>query len=126
VTAPAATEIFNELRRMRDTQMTAEEMKLSKDSITRSMPGRFERGTDAAGTFAELFVYDLPLDYFSKFPEMVDAVTPEQAQAMAQKYIHPDKIVVLAVGDRAKIEEEMKKLNLGKVEIRDTDGKVVH
>jgi len=106
--------------------MTAEEMKLSKDSITRSMPGRFERGTDAAGTFAELFVYDLPLDYFSKLPEIVDAVTPEQAQAMAQKYIHPEKIVVLAVGDRAKIEEGMKKLNLGKMEIRDTEGKIVH
>jgi hypothetical protein len=32
---------------------------------------------------------------------------------------------VLAVGDRAKIEAEMKKLSLGKAEIRDTDGKVV-
>jgi zinc protease len=125
VTAPATTEIFNELRRMRDTQMSADEMKLSKDSITRSMPGRFERGTDAAGTFAELFTYDLPLDYFSKLPEAVDAVSPGQAQAMAQKYIHPDKIVVLAVGDKAKIEDEMKKLNLGKMEIRDAQGKVV-
>ncbi|PYT93815.1 MAG: peptidase M16 [Acidobacteria bacterium] len=126
VTAPATTEIFNELKRMRDTQMTPEEMKLAKDSITRSMPGRFERGTDAAGTFAELFTYDLPLDYFSKFPGAIDAVTPEQAQAMAQKYIHPEKVVVVAVGDRAKIAEEMKKLNLGKTEIRDTDGHVVH
>src|SRR5881394_2813984 len=126
VTAPATTEIFNELKRMRDTQMTPEEMKLAKDSITRSMPGRFERGTDAAGTFAELFTYDLPLDYFSKFPGAIDAVTPEQAQAMAQKYIHPEKVVVVAVGDRAKIAEEMKKLNLGKTEIRDADGHVVH
>jgi zinc protease len=125
VTAPATTEIFNELRKMRETQMTAEEMKLSKDSITRSMPGRFERGTDAAGTFAELFVYDLPLDYFSKLPELVDAVTAEQAQGAAQKYIHPESIVVLAVGDRAKIENDMKKLNLGKMEIRDTDGNIV-
>jgi zinc protease len=125
VTAPATTEIFNELRRMRNTQMTPEEMKLSKDSITRSMPGRFERGTEEAGTFAELFIYDLPLDYFSKLPEAVDAVTPEQAQAMAQKYIHPEKIVVLAVGDRSKIEDGMKKLNLGKLEIRDTEGKIV-
>jgi zinc protease len=100
-------------------------MKLSKDSITRSMPGRFERGNDAVGTFAELFTYDLPLDYFSKLPEEVDAVSPEQAQAMAQKYIHPDKIVVLAVGDKAKIEDEMKKLNLGKMEIRDAEGKLV-
>ena len=124
-TAPATTEMFNELRRMRDTQMTPEEMKLSKDSITRSMPGRFERGTDAAATFAEIYVYDLPLDYFSKLPESIDAVTPDQAQAIAQKYIHPDKMVVLAIGDRSKIEEEMKKLNLGKVEIRDTEGKIL-
>jgi len=45
---------------------------------------------------------------------------------MAKKYILSEKMIVLAVGDRAKIEEDMKKLNLGKVEIRDTDGKIVH
>ena len=45
---------------------------------------------------------------------------------MAQKYVRPEKMIVLAVGDRAKIEEDMKKLNLGKVEMRDTDGKIVH
>jgi zinc protease len=126
VTAPASTEMFNELRRMRDTQLTTEEMALSKDSIARSLPGRFERGTEAAASFADLFTYDLPLDYYSKLPERINAVTIEQVQAAAQKYIHPEKMIVLAVGDRAKIEEEMKKLSLGKLEIRDTDGKVVH
>ena len=68
---------------------------------------------------------NFPLDYFSKFPEAVDAVNSEQAQATAQKYIHPDKIAVVAVGDRSKIESEMKKLNLGKLEIRDPEGKIV-
>jgi len=126
VTAAATTEMFNELRRMRDMQMSAEEMKLSKDSIARSMPGRFELGTEAAGTFAELFVYDLPLDYFSKLPDSINAVSAQQAQAISQKYIHPDRVTVVAVGDLSKIEEEMKRLNLGKVEIRDTEGKVVH
>jgi len=87
---------------------------------------RFERGTEAAASFAELFTYDLPLDYFSSLPARINAVTAEQAQAIAQKYILPDKMIVLAVGDRAKIEEDMKKLNLGKVEIRDTDGKIGH
>jgi zinc protease len=125
VTAPATTEMLKELQRMRETQMTADEMTLSKDSITRSMPGRFERGTDAAGSFAELFLFDFPLDYYSKLPDSINSVTVEQAQAAAQKYIHPEKMVVLAVGDRSKIEEEMKKLNLGKMEIRDTDGKIV-
>src|SRR6266478_2350753 len=124
-TAPATTELFNELKRMRDTQMTPAELLLSKDSIARSLPGRFERGTAAASTFAELFTYDLPLDYFSALPERINAVTVGQAQSMAKKYILPEKMIVLAVGDRAKIEEDMKKLNFGKVEIRDTDGKVV-
>lgn len=126
VTAPATTEVFNELRRMRETQLTSAEMILSKDSIARSLPGRFERGTEAAATFADLFTYDLPLDFYSTLPERINAVTIEQVQAVAQKYIRPEKMIVLAVGDRAKIEEEMKKLNLGKMEIRDTDGKVIH
>jgi zinc protease len=125
-TNPSSSEMFNELRRMRETQMTPAELLLSKDSIARSLPGRFERGTAAAATFAELFTYALPMDYFSTLPDRINAVTIEQAQAMAQKYVLPDKMIVLAVGDRAKIEEDMKKLNLGKVEIRDTDGKVVH
>jgi zinc protease len=125
VTAPATTEVFNELRRMRDTQMTPAELILSKDSIARSLPGRFERGTEAAASFADLFTYDLPLDYFSILPDSINAVTVEQAQATAQKYILPEKMIVLALGDRAKIEEDLKKLNLGKVEIRDTEGKIV-
>jgi len=124
-TAPATTQLLNELKRMRDTQMTAEELHLSKDSIARSLPGRFERGTDAAASFADLFTYDLPLDYYSTLPDRINAVTPEQSQAVAQKYILPDKMIILAVGDRAKIEEDMKKLSLGKVEVRDTEGKIV-
>src|SRR5467141_3986831 len=126
VTAPATSEVFNELKRMRDTQMTPAELLLSKGSIARSLPGRFERGTDAAATFAELFTYDMSLNYFSTLPERINAVTTEQAPSMAKKYIVPEKMIVLAVGDRAKIEEDMKKLNLGKVEIRDADGKIVH
>jgi zinc protease len=123
-TAPATTEVFKELRRMRDSLMSPEELKLAKDSIAQSLPGRFEHGSEAASTFAELYVYQLPLDYFSLLPARLNAVTAEQAQAAAQKYIQMDKIAVLAVGDRAKIEADMKKLNLGKTEIRDTEGKL--
>ena len=125
VTAPAVTELFKELRRMRDTAMSPEELKLAKDSIAQSLPGRFERGSEAAGTFAEIYVYGLPLDYFSLLPGQINSVTAEQAQAAAQKYIQPDQITVLAVGDRSKIEGELKKLNLGKMEIRDAEGKLV-
>ena len=124
-TAPATTEIFKELRRMRDTFMSPEELKLAKDSMTQSLPGRFEHSSEAAGTFAELYVYNLPLDYFSLLPQRVNMITAEEVQAAAQKYIQLDRTTVLAVGDRAKIEAGMKKLNLGKTEIRDTEGSLV-
>ena len=124
VTAPATTEVFKELKRMRDTPMSAEELKLAKDSITQSLPGRFEHGSEAAATFAEIYVYGLPLDYFSLLPEKINSVTAEQAQAAAQKYIQLDQITVLAVGDRAKIEGDLRKLDLGKMEVRDTEGKL--
>jgi predicted Zn-dependent peptidase len=52
-------------------------------------------------------------------------VTAEQTQAAAQKYIQLDQTTVLAVGDRTKIEEDMKKLDLGKTEIRDAEGKLL-
>jgi zinc protease len=124
-TAPATTEIFKELRRMRDTPMSAEELKSAKDSIAQSLPARFEHAAETVGTFAEIYVFDLPLDYYSKLPDKVYAVTAEQTQAAAREYIQPDKLTVLAVGDRAQIEASMKALNLGKIEIRDTDGKIV-
>ena len=110
---------------MRDTLMTPEELKSAKDSIAQSLPGRFEHAAETVGTFAEIYVYNLPLDYFSLLPGRLYNVTAEQAQAAAQKYIQVDKTTVLAVGDRTKIEADMKKLNLGKMEIRDTDGKLL-
>ena len=45
-------------------------------------------------------------------------------QAATKKYLVPEKMIVVAVGDRAKIEPELAKLNLGTVEIRDADGNV--
>jgi len=124
-TARAATEVSKELKRMRDTSMSPEELKLAKDSIAQSLPGRFEHGSEAAATFAEIYVYGLPLDYFSTLPEKINLVTAEQTQAAAQKYIQLDQTTVLAVGDRTKIEEDMKKLDLGKTEIRDAEGKLL-
>ena len=44
---------------------------------------------------------------------------------MAEKYVSPEKMVVVVAGDRAKIEPELKKLELGTVEARDTEGKPI-
>jgi zinc protease len=125
VTAPAVTEMLKEIRRMIDTPMKSEELSLAKDSQSRSLPGIFETDGGEAGALSELFVYKLARDYFSKLPEELNAVTTEDAETAAKKYLHPDQLVLVCVGDRAKIEPELVKLDLGAVEIRDADGNVV-
>jgi zinc protease len=125
VTVPAVTEILKEIRRMMDTPMKPEELSLAKDSQSRSLPGMFETNNGEAGALSEIFVYNLARDYFSTLPERLNAVTAEDAQTAAKKYLHPDQLILVCVGDRAKIEPELMKLDLGAVEIRDADGNVV-
>ncbi|HWZ56522.1 MAG TPA: pitrilysin family protein [Verrucomicrobiae bacterium] len=125
VTAPAITEIQKEIQRMIDTPMKPDELSLAKDSQARSLPGMFETSGGEAGALAEIYMYNLPRDYFSNLPGQLNAVTAEQAQAVAKKYLHPEEMILVCVGDRAKIEPELAKLNLGETEIRDADGNVV-
>ncbi len=124
-TAPAVTEIFKEINRMIDTPMKPEELNLAKDSQSRSLPGMFETNGGAAGALSEIFMYNLARDYYEKLPERLNAVTAEDAEAVAKKYLHPDQMILVCVGDRAKIEPELLKLDLGAIEFRDADGKIV-
>jgi zinc protease len=125
VTAPAVTEILKEVRRMMDTPMKPEELSLAKDSQSRSLPGIFETDSGEAGALSEIFEYNLARDYYSNLPGRLNAVTAENAEAVAKKYLHPDQLILVCVGDRAKIEPELLKLDLGAIEIRDADGNVV-
>ena len=125
VTAPAVTEIFKEIRGMADVAMSADELKRSKDALANSLPGAFETSADAAASLSNVYIYGLPLDYYATYAASVNAVTPEQALAAAKKYLVAQNLVVIAVGDRAKIEPELRKLNLGPVEVRDSEGKPI-
>ena len=60
--------------------------------------------------------FGLPLDYLAKFPAQIEGVTSADAQAAAAKYIHPENLLVIAVGDKAKIEKGLTDLKLGPVE----------
>jgi len=53
-------------------------------------------------------------------------VTTDQAKAAAEKYIVPDKLVVVAVGDRSKINGALQALKLGSVEVRNADATLAH
>jgi zinc protease len=123
VTAPAVTEIFKEVRAMTAEPMTAEELKKAKDALANSLPGAFETNANVAASYANVYIYDLGLDYYTHYAREVNAIGADQALAAAKRYLVPDRMIVVAVGDRKTIEPELRKLDLGRVEVRDPDGK---
>jgi zinc protease len=124
VTAPAVAEVLAELKKMRETPVTAAELTMGRDALVRSLPADFETSGSTVSTFGGLFIYDLGLDYYAKFPAQVSAVTADMVQAAARAHLDPEKMIVVAVGDRAKIEPSLKKLNLGAIEYRTADGSI--
>jgi zinc protease len=125
VTAPALTEVFKELRAIAQQPIPDAELSQAKELIVRSLPTRFETSTNAAASYAVPYIYDLGLDYWSGYPKEIATVNAAAAQAAAKKYLQPERMIAVAVGDRAKIQPELEKLNFGAIEIRNADADVV-
>ncbi len=113
-TGPALGEFMNELRRIRE-DVTTEEVERARNNLAMSYAPGFQSVAGIAGRLAELVVYRLPQDYFNQYTSRVLAVTKSDVDRVAKQYIDPDNITVFIVGDRAKIEPQVKALNLGEI-----------
>jgi len=127
VTGPAIGEMLKEVGNMGSKPLSSEEMTQSKDSLVRSLPGDFETNQSTAGTFGAIYVYDLGLDYWAKYPAMIEGVNSASVEAAATKYLQPGTLHVVAVGDKSTIVPQIEKLNLslGAPEVRDASGAVL-
>jgi zinc protease len=74
---------------------------------------------------ASIYIFDLPLDYYSTLPTRIDAITAADVAAVAKKHLVPERMVIVAVGDKKVIEPQIAKLSLGTIAERDTDGKEI-
>ena len=75
----------------------------------------FETISDEAGQLAELVVYGLPDDSFNKYVGSVMAVSKDDVRKAANRYIDPEKVAIVIVGDRQKIEAGIAALGLGTI-----------
>ncbi|MCI0693065.1 insulinase family protein [candidate division KSB1 bacterium] len=85
--------------------------------VALSFPQDFQSVGQIANQLAELVIYDLPDDYFNNYIQRILAVTKEDVERVAKKYLDPEKVAVIVVGDRAKIEKAVRALNLGPVQV---------
>ncbi|MGX9221373.1 M16 family metallopeptidase [Massilia varians] len=123
-TGASVREIFSEVNAMRDAPLPAAELDTARDAQVLSLPGAFETNADIGASMADIFIYGLPLDYYARLPAQLSAVTAAQVQAAARKYLAPERMKVVAVGDRKRILPQLQTLGLGTVEVRDSDGQL--
>ncbi len=123
VTAPGLKEMLGELDRMRTVPPTPDELRLAQGAFAQSLAGLFETSEATSGTVADLFIYDLPVDYYVSLPAQAYAVTATQVTALADRYLDRASLKIVVAGDRKKVEPAMRELNVGTVQLVDEQGR---
>jgi zinc protease len=123
VTEPALTDLLDELRQVRETRVPAKEFADAKRSLVASFALTLESPQALLGNAVTRYRYNLPADYWDRYPERIMAITDADAQAMAKKYLDPSRMQIVAVGNSEGVARALRKL--GPVEVYDADGKKV-
>ena len=105
-------------------------LKLSLRDAKAYVMGSYGRGLENPATVAVYAIntarYGLPDDYYANYLKKVEAVTVEDIQRVAQKYIQPDKMYILAVGNSGEVANKLQKFDKdGKIDYYSTTGEVV-
>jgi zinc protease len=101
-TAPRMVEraiaaVIAEADRLRDGGVTAAELDEARAGAIGSLVLSMEDQMGMAFVLRDTELFNLGLDFPSRFPPALRAVTMDQAQAAARKYIHPDHLVEVVV-----------------------------
>jgi zinc protease len=120
VTAEAVNEFFNEIRRIRDEKVSDGELADTKRAISARFALSLEQPTGVLAFAMVQKTYGFPPDYWDNYPARIMAVTADDLQRVARKYLNPDTMQLVAVGDADKIKPALEKY--GPIEVYDSTG----
>jgi zinc protease len=106
---------------MRDQPVSAQELDDAKRAIVASFALSLENPDDLVNYALTRKIYDLPEDYWDAYPAKLMAVTAADIQRVSRKYIDPQTMQIIAVGDGSKIRTVLEKY--GSVERYDIQGR---
>ena len=122
VTTESAQIFKDELAKYREG-IAAEDLEFTKNALIQANARRFETLGALNATLRDMAVYGWPADYIRQQEETIRGMTPEQHRALAQRHIHPDRMVYLVVGDAATQLESLQQLGLGAPILLDVAGR---
>ena len=96
-------ETLKELHRMQTALVSEKELADAKAYLTGSFPLRMDTYAKIAGILISIEIYNLGLDYPQKYVGLINSITREDIFRVANKYLHPDKIIVVVVANQEKV-----------------------
>ena len=120
VTDGALVEFYKEIRRIRDESVPSKELDESKRSIVASFALSLEQPSRVLNFAITRKLYGLPADYWDTYSSKIAAVTADDVRRVAGKYLDPETLQLVAVGDATKIKTILEKY--GTVDVYDTNG----
>ena len=126
-TAQSAQELLKEARAVAgDKPLTHEEIAKVKVSLVRALPGEYEGAGAVLGSLQSIVVYHRPDDYVQTYKQRVEAQTDADVEAAAKLVIQPQALTWVVIGDLKQIEQPLRALKIGALQVLDADGKPVH
>jgi zinc protease len=105
--------INQEIERMRTQTVTAEELQQAKESSLNSFIFNFASPAQTLSRLMTYQYYGYPEDFIFQYQRAIAETTVEDVQRVAQKYLQPDKIVTLVVGNSQDIQPKLETLTKG-------------
>ncbi|GGZ33810.1 hypothetical protein GCM10007049_28900 [Echinicola pacifica] len=107
VTDSAVNELVSEIAKIKASGVTAHELESAKASLS----GSFGRSLESPSTLANFAInierYGLPKDFYKTYLQRLSALSVEDINAAASKYIHPDNMYITVVGNGAEIKDKL-------------------
>jgi len=125
-TKESAAELAKELNGIMGSRpVVADELMKAQASLTLTLPGSWETMSALGSSIGNIVRYGLDDRYYDTYANRVRALKLGDMVSAAKAAIHPDRLVWVIVGDRAKIEAGIRSLSLGEIHFIDADGKTV-
>jgi zinc protease len=112
VTRESVTEVLAELRRIRTGDIETQELEDTKNYMMGSFPSTVQSAGDIAGRLLDMELYDLPTDYFDRYRENIGTISKQDVEHVAQKYIDPESVIIVIVGNASQIREPLGTLGM--------------
>jgi zinc protease len=93
--------IIQQLRDIQEHPVAETDLASAKKYLIGSFPLKIDRQSSIASFMLQVELYGLGLDYADRYPKLIDAVTTEDIQRVAKRYLHPDALVLVAVADQS-------------------------